>query len=75
MTTDEHCECLLHQVRVTITTLHKTPAIMGTALMDEWSNKTPDEAHAILAGQDVTVTNQRDKVKQLAKLKVLNERL
>jgi hypothetical protein len=68
-------ECLPHQARVTIMTLHNLPAIMGTALMDEWSNKTPEEAHAILAGQDVTVTNPSDKVEQLAKLKVLNERL
>jgi hypothetical protein len=48
---------------------------MGTVLVDEWLNKTPDEAHAILAGQDVIVTNQSDKDIQLAKLKVLNERL
>ena len=47
---------------------------MGTVLVDEWSNKTPEEAHAILAGQDVIVTNQSDKDIQLAKLKVLNER-
>jgi hypothetical protein len=67
-------ECLPHQARVTIMTLHNLPPIMGTALMDEWSNKTPDEAHAILAGQDVIVTNQSDKDIQLAKLKVLNER-
>jgi hypothetical protein len=75
MTTDDHCECLPHQARVTITMLHDTPANMGTALMDEWSNKTPDDAREILAGQDVTVTNQSDKKIQLAKLKVLNERL
>ena len=67
-------ECLPHQARVTIMTLYNLPPIMGTALMDEWSNKTPDEAHAILAGQDVMVTNQSDKVIQLAKLKVLNSR-
>ena len=67
-------ECLPHQARVTITTLHKLPASMGGVLVDEWSNKTPEEAHAILAGQDVIVTNQSDKDIQLAKLKVLNER-
>jgi len=61
--------------RVTIETLRGLPASQGTVLMEEWSNKTPDEAHAILAGQDVIVTNQSDKVIQLAKLKVLNERL
>jgi hypothetical protein len=67
-------ECLLHQARVTIMTLHNLPPSMGGVLVDEWSNKTPDEAHAILAGQDVTVTNQSDKVIQLDKLKVLNSR-
>ena len=67
-------ECLPHQARVTIMTLHNLPPSMGTVLVDEWSNKTPEEAHAILAGQDVIVTNQSDKDIQLAKLKVLNER-
>ena len=67
-------ESLPHQARVTITTLHNLPPRMGLVLVDEWSNKTPEEAHAILAGQDVIVTNQSDKDIQLAKLKVLNER-
>jgi hypothetical protein len=67
-------ECLPHQARVTIKTLHKLPTSQGGVLVDEWSNKTPDEAHDILAGQDVIVTNQSDKDIQLAKLKVLNER-
>jgi len=63
------------QARVTIMTLHGLPALQGNVLLLEWSNKTPEEAHAILAGQDVIVTNQSDKDIQLAKLKVLNERL
>jgi hypothetical protein len=63
------------QARVTIMTLHGLHALQGNVLLLEWSNKTPDEAHAILAGQDVIVTNQSDKDIQLAKLKVLNERL
>eukprot|EP00900_Chrysochromulina_parva_P008962 jgi/Chrpa1/18067/Chrysochromulina_OHIO_Genome00025503-RA len=62
------------RARVTIMTLHDLPPSMGTVLVDEWSNKTPEKAHAILAGQDVIVTNQSDKDIQLAKLKVLNER-
>jgi hypothetical protein len=68
-------ECLPHQARVTITTLHGLHALQGDVLLHEWSNKTPEQAHAILAGQDVIVTNQSDKKIQLAKLKVLNERL
>ncbi len=73
MATDDHCECLPHQARVTITTLHNTPLSFCTALMEEWSNKTLKEAHDVLAGQDVAVTNQSDKDIQLAKLKVLNK--
>ena len=65
-------ESLPHQARVTITTIHNLHPRMGLVLVDEWSNKTPEEAHAILAGQDVIVTNQSDKDIQLAKLKVLN---
>ena len=65
-------ERLPHQARVTITTLHGLHALQGDVLLLEWSNKTPNEAHAILAGQDVIVTNQSDKDIQLAKLKVIN---
>ena len=35
MTTDDHCECLPHQARVTITTLHNLLPSMGTVLVDE----------------------------------------
>ena len=38
-----------------------------------WGQKTADEAHAVLARPDVTVTNQRDKEVQLPKLQKLNE--
>ena len=38
-----------------------------------WGEKTADEAHAVLARPDVTVTNQRDKDVQLPKLQKLNE--
>ena len=38
-----------------------------------WGEKTADEAHAVLARPDVTVTNQRDKEVQLPKLQKLNE--
>ena len=37
-----------------------------------WESKTPDEAFKLLAKDDVTVTNQSDKIEQLPKLKVLN---
>ena len=38
-----------------------------------WGEKTADEAHAVIARPDVTVTNQRDKDVQLPKLQKLNE--
>ena len=38
-----------------------------------WGNKTADEAYAILAKPDITVTNQKDKDVQLPKLKRLND--
>ena len=38
-----------------------------------WGEKTADEAHAVLARPDVTVTNQRDKDVQLPKLQKLDE--
>ena len=38
-----------------------------------WGDVTVDEAHAVLASPDVTVTNQKDKDVQLPKLKRLND--
>ena len=38
-----------------------------------WGSKTAEEAYAILAKPDITVTNQKDKDVQLPKLKKLNE--
>ena len=42
-------------------------------LVDQWSSKTPQQAHAFLSSPDVTVTNQGDKDVQLPKIKKLNE--
>ena len=54
-----------------VVTVHGAPAELREALADEWSQCTPDEAHAKLSKPDVAVTNQRDKVQQLKKLTAL----
>ena len=41
-------------------------------LKNDWANKTPDDAHAILSKPDISVTNQKDKDGQLPKIKALN---
>ena len=46
---------------------------MGEGLVAMWATKTPEEAHEILKEPDVTVTNQKDKSVQLAKLLRLND--
>ena len=41
---------------------------LAQALVKEWSNCKPEEAHQILSGPDVAVTNAKDKEEQLEKL-------
>ena len=48
-------------------------SIMAESLFAMWASKTPDEARAVLEKDDVTVTNQGDKVTQLGKLAKLDE--
>ena len=43
------------------------------SLVDMWSDRDPRQAYDHLAKPDISVTNQRDKVEQLAKLLELNE--
>ena len=59
--------------RFQIRTILNGNSILGESLRSVWENKTPDEAHDVLAQQDVTVTNQSDKLKQLPKLRQLND--
>ena len=42
------------------------------ALVDNWADQTPQQAHAFLSKPDVTVTNQSDKEAQLPKIKALD---
>ena len=43
------------------------------ALVDNWAEKTPEQAFEFLSKPDVTVTNQSDKDGQLLKIKSLGE--
>ena len=62
-----------HARRNHVVTVHGAPAALAGALADEWSQCTPDEAHAKLSKPDVAVTNQRDKDEQLPKLLLFND--
>lgn len=44
-------------------------------LVQTWAKRTPKEAHQFLSGPDVTVTNQKDKEKQLPKVLTLNDEI
>ena len=43
------------------------------SLIATWRYRTPKEAHAVLAQDDVTVTNTKDKVLFLPKVLMLND--
>ena len=59
--------------RYTIAPLHNAGASLSEMLTSMWAGKSTQEAHDILAMPDVLVTNQGDKIKQLPKIKLLNE--
>ena len=59
--------------RYTVTCIHNAPPAFEKGLFDMWSQRTPEQAHAILMKPDVEVTNQSDKIVQLEKLAKLNE--
>jgi len=61
------------QSRASLVRLHNAPPSMEDALFSMWANKTPAQAHEILAQPDVTVTNRSDKDVQLAKITKLND--
>lgn len=54
--------------RCTVVPILGSNANMVDALVEMWACRTPEEAHAFLSNPDVTVTNMKDKEKQLAKL-------
>ena len=68
----------MHQVEGALCVLQVVPIVNANSIIAEglyamWASKTPEEARAVLEKDDVTVTNQGDKVTQLAKLAMLDE--
>jgi hypothetical protein len=59
--------------RCVIKCIHNAFPGIKDGIIDMWTGKTAQEAHAILAKPDVTVTNQSDKDVQLPKLLELDE--
>ena len=59
--------------RCTIVPIHDAPKSIAQVLVDEWGSKTPEAAYKVLKGQDVKVTNQKDKDVQLPKLLALDD--
>jgi hypothetical protein len=60
--------------RYTIECIHNAVfETSGKGLIDLVSTKTPDDMYAILAKPDVNVTNAKDKVAMLPKIKQINE--
>ena len=61
--------------RCVIEFLHTATSTTRDDLINMWSQKTPEDAYALLSKPDVHVTNQRDKVTQLDKVKKLAPRV
>ena len=61
--------------RCTIECIHNANKHTKYMLIEMWSDKTPEEAHDILSKEDVSVTNKKDKVNQLPKIKVCLRKL
>ena len=60
------------QRRYTIVPILNANAYIADALVGMWRNKTPQEAMEVLAQPDVVVTNQKDKMMQISKLRQLD---
>ena len=60
------------KARYHIVCIHNATELYTKALTDQWANKTPQQAFDILSKPDVTVTNQKDKEKQLPKITALD---
>jgi len=58
--------------RCSIRCIHNAPASFAQTLRDLWASKSAAEAKSVLSEPDVTVTNQRDKDVQLARLDALD---
>ena len=59
-------------LRLTIKTVHNATEEIAKHLREQWAEKTVEQAIDVLAKPDVTVTNQKDKVVQLGKLRTID---
>ena len=63
----------VHAKRVHLEPIHNATKELADSLLNIWRTKTPEEAHKLLEGTDVQVTNQRDKKHHLPKILSLDE--
>lgn len=62
-----------HERRCHCEPLHNANPRFAEAALHLWADKTPEEAHKVLAADDIVVTNQSDKPTQLSKLQRLED--
>ena len=58
--------------RMHVCMVHGAPETLAQALYKDWSDKSPEQARKLLMAPDVSVTNLKDKTKQLKKLEALD---
>ena len=63
----------VHAQRWHLEPIHNATRAIEEEVLNIWRTKTPEEAHKLLEGADVHVTNQRDKTHHLPKILSLDE--
>ena len=61
--------------RCTVVPIYNANSAICSCLRAMWAEKTPAEAHEILAKEDVTVTSLKDKDMHLPKILTLNDEI
>ena len=72
-TTGKLCRASGAMRRETIVTIYNGTPTAVKLLEEQWADVSPEQAMVVLATPDVTVTNQKDKTTQIARLKVFAE--
>ena len=72
-TTGKLCRASGAMRRETIVTIYNGTPTAARLLLEQWENVTPERAMEVLAKPDVTVTNQKDKTTQIARLAIFAE--
>ena len=68
--TGKLCRATGFERRETIVTIYNGTATAVKLLEEQWADVSPEQAMAVLATPDVTVTNESDKTTQIERLKV-----